>query len=146
MNKYSKNSESKLLQAHPDLQLIFKTVLQGWDNTILTGHRNEADQTKMFSNKPKLSKVKWPNSKHNSVPSMALDVSPYPIPKKWGEGNRNEYEKFRYFAFYVIGVADALYLDGAIGYKLRWGGDWDMDNDVGDQTFEDLVHFEIVGA
>jgi len=29
------------------------------------------------------------------------------------------------------------------GIKLRWGGDWDMDGDMTDQRFNDLVHFEI---
>jgi hypothetical protein len=29
--------------------------------------------------------------------------------------------------------------------KLRWGGDWDMDTEVKDNKFDDLVHFELVG-
>ena len=28
--------------------------------------------------------------------------------------------------------------------RIRWGGDWDGDNDLDDQTFDDLVHFELV--
>jgi len=144
MNRYSKNSAENLSQGHEDLQLVFMVVLQGWDNSVLTGHRNEEDQNEMYYADPQLSQLKWPDSNHNMTPSMAVDVSPYPIPKKWGTGNRDEYEKFRYFAFYVIGIADALYLIGSISHRLRWGGDWDMDNDVGDQTFEDLIHFELV--
>jgi hypothetical protein len=31
-----------------------------------------------------------------------------------------------------------------LGVTLRYGGDWDMDETVvSDQTFQDLVHFEI---
>ena len=28
--------------------------------------------------------------------------------------------------------------------KLRWGGDWNDNKDFSDQTFDDLVHFELV--
>lgn len=141
MPSYSRSSKQKLSQCHPDQQLIFSVVIQSWDNTILTGHRGKAEQTKKFLNGE--SKVQWPNSKHNKNISMAVDASPWPIPKKWGEGNRNEYEKFRYFSFYVIGVADTLYQAGEISHVLRWGGDWDGDKDVNDQKFNDLIHFEL---
>lgn len=108
---------------------------------MLGGARGKQAQNDAFLNK--LSKLRWPLSKHNKTPSMAADVSPYPIPKKFGSENRNEYEKFRYFAFYVLGVADILLRMGLITHQLRWGGDWDGDKDVNDQTFNDLVHFEL---
>ena len=31
-----------------------------------------------------------------------------------------------------------------LGIRLRWGGDWDGDNELRDQTFNDLVHFEVI--
>lgn len=142
MNRYSRTSADRLAQCHGDLQLVFSVVLLAWDNTIITGTRNKQEQTEKFASGE--SKVEWPNSKHNLSPSMATDASPFPIPKKWGQSNRNEYEKFRYFAFYVLGVADALLQAGAISHRLRWGGDWDGDKDVNDQTFNDLIHFELV--
>jgi hypothetical protein len=30
------------------------------------------------------------------------------------------------------------------GINLRWGGDWDRDSDLKDQTFNDLGHIEVV--
>lgn len=30
-----------------------------------------------------------------------------------------------------------------MGVTLRWGGDWDSDTEVNDNSFDDLVHFEI---
>jgi hypothetical protein len=27
--------------------------------------------------------------------------------------------------------------------KIRWGGDWDSDNIMKDQTFNDLPHFQL---
>ena len=142
MNKYSKQSAGKLSQCHVDLQMIFSVVLLTWDNTLITGHRNKAEQTAAFLDG--ISKARWPLSKHNPTPSEAVDSSPYPIPKKWGDDDRNEYEKFRYYAFFVLGVADALYASGAIRHRLRWGGDWDGDKDVNDQEFNDLIHFELI--
>lgn len=141
MNKYSESSLTKLKECDFDLQRLFYEVLAGIDNTILTGHRNEETQNEAYANGQ--SKLKWPQSKHNSKPSMAIDVSPYPIPKHWGDKDRNEYEKFRYFGFYVLGVADSLYNRGTMHHRLRWGGDWDGDKDVLDQNFNDLVHFEL---
>ncbi len=141
MNAYSNKSKERLRDCHQDLQLIFSTVLQNWDHTILTGHRTKEVQTDMFIKGN--SKVQWPHSKHNTLPSMAVDASPYPVPKDWGAKDRNELEKFRYFAFYVLGVADILNRLGEISHVIRWGGDWDRDHDVNDQSFNDLVHFEL---
>ena len=69
-------------------------------------------------------------SHHNSDPSRAVDVAPYPI--DW-----NDTERFGRFAGFVLGMAAAM------GIPLRWGGDWDRDNDTHDQKFNDLVHFEL---
>lgn len=142
MNRYSLKSKENLTQCHPDLQLLFSMVLQSWDHTILVGHRTREAQIEAFVNGN--SKLQWPASKHNASPSRAVDVSPYPLPRNWGADDRNEYEKFRYFAFYVLGIADILYQLGEIDHFIRWGGDWDMDHDVSDQSFNDLVHFELM--
>jgi peptidoglycan LD-endopeptidase CwlK len=42
------------------------------------------------------------------------------------------------FAGYVLATAKAM------GIDLRWGGDWNRDTEVRDNSFDDLVHFEIV--
>ncbi len=44
--------------------------------------------------------------------------------------------QFYHFAGYVEGTADAHRI------PIRWGGDWDRDHCLSDQTFDDLVHFE----
>ena len=58
------------------------------------------------------------------------DVAPYQI--DWQDKDR-----FYYFAGIVKGVALKLNI------PIRWGGDWDSDTQVKDQTFFDLPHFEI---
>ena len=75
--------------------------------------------------------MQYPNGKHNQKPSLAIDVSPYPI-------NWRDTKRFYYFAGVVKAAAYSL------GLNIRWGGDWDSDNDFNDQTFMDLVHFELI--
>lgn len=98
------------------------------------------------------SKVVWPNGAHNKNPSEAVDAAPYlpgrgiPWPKPpedWTDSSqRSAYIKdlcqFYHFAGYVEGMAEGG------GIKIRFGGDWDRDHDFRDQTFDDLVHFEVV--
>jgi peptidoglycan L-alanyl-D-glutamate endopeptidase CwlK len=59
-------------------------------------------------------------------------VAPYPI--DW-----NDTKRFYHFAGFVLGVAKS----SKIAIPIRWGGDWDSDNDLNDQTFMDLVHWEL---
>jgi len=136
MAEFGNTSRSRLNTAHPDLQLIFEHVITYWDCSILCGERGEVEQTKAY-NEDK-SKVQFPNSKHNSSPSMAVDAAPYPI--DW-----DDLKGFASFGNYVVGMADALYLAGLITHRVRWGGDWnwsDRNNDP--QSFDDLPHFELV--
>jgi peptidoglycan L-alanyl-D-glutamate endopeptidase CwlK len=129
MAYFSDASLQKLATCHQDLQDLFKTVILHYDCTILEGHRSEADQDQLFEQG--LSKVEWPDSKHNKIPSHAVDVAPYPI--DWDDTKR-----FYHFVGFVKGVAASMNI------KLRCGADWDGDNDLKDQSFNDLVHFELI--
>lgn len=130
MPKYGKTSRARLDTCIDPIQEVMNEVIKHFDCSILCGHRTEEEQTKAFNEKR--SKVQFPNSKHNSLPSNAVDAAPYPI--DW-----NDLDRFRYFAGYVVGIAASK------GYKFRWGGDWDQDTDLNDQNFNDLPHFEFVG-
>lgn len=130
MYKFSSKSKAQLLTCHPELQRLFREVIKGYDCTIIQGHRGKEEQDEYF--RTGKSKLEWPLSKHNKNPSLGVDVAPYPI--DWNDLNR-----FYHFGGYVKGVADQLDIN------IRWGGDWDGDNDLNDQTFNDLVHFELMG-
>lgn len=129
MPSFSQESLDKLNTCHPDLQIILNEVIKHFDCKVLCGHRNKQEQDKAYRNG--FSKVRWPNSKHNTTPSMAVDVAPYVV-------DYNDRERITYFAGYVMAIALSL------GINLRWGGDWDMDTQVNDNAFDDLVHFELV--
>ncbi len=129
MPRFGKTSNIRLNEAHPDLQRLFREVVKSWDCSILCGHRNERDQTEAFD--AGNSSVEFPNSKHNAIPSRAVDVAPYPI--DW-----NDLGRFYMFAGYVLRTAEEM------GIRIRYGGDWDGDKKTTDQTFNDLPHFELL--
>jgi peptidoglycan L-alanyl-D-glutamate endopeptidase CwlK len=138
MPNFSKKSDDKLKTCDIRLQILFNQVVKKYDCIVIEGHRSIERQEELFNDKNRKTKVK--HSKHNEKPSLAIDISPYPIPDKWGEGDSKEKSKFYHFAGYVKGMAEANSI------KIRWGGDWDNDNDFNDQTFDDLVHFELIGV
>ena len=128
MPTFSNKSLERLESCHPDLQRLMKEVIKVYDCTILQGHRGKEEQDEYF--RTGKSKVEYPNSKHNSVPSMAIDVVPYPI--DWNDWNR-----FYHFAGFVQGVAANMNIN------IRSGLDWDGDFDLKEQTFMDAPHFEL---
>ena len=129
MAKFGTKSLSNLNTCDQQLIDLFTQVVQGFDCSVLEGHRTQERQDMLFDMGQ--SKVQYPNGKHNSTPSQAVDVVPYPI--DWH--NR---ERFILFGGYVQGIA----LNMGIG--IRWGGDWDRDHDTKEATFFDAPHFELL--
>ena len=134
MPHFSKTSKKRLVTCDQDLQTIFEYVIKHFDCTIICGERSKEAQEEAFDNG--FSKVHFPNSKHNSNPSMAVDVIPYPI--EWWNINR-----MKFFAGYVLGIAQRMYNDGEISHKLVSGLDWDADTVLKDTTFKDHPHFQL---
>ena len=128
MPSFGTRSRMQLNSCHSDLQKLFEEVIKHYDCTILEGHRTEDRQNELYSQGK--SKVQFPNSKHNSFPSLAVDAVPYPI--DWDDTRR-----FYMFVGIVRGIASQL------GINIRCGADWDGDLEVKDQNFHDLPHFEI---
>ena len=132
-NKFSTKSLGRLNGVHPALTDLCFAVLQVHDVTVVYGARTIEEQIKLFNEG--LSKTM--NSKHllqDDGFAHAVDLAPYPI--DWDNTKR---------FYYLAGMMSALaprYLPD--NYALRWGGDWDSDDDLDDQKFMDLVHFELV--
>jgi len=103
-------------------------VIKVYDCSILCGFRRKEEQDEAFNNGK--SKVQWPNSKHNVLPSNAVDVAPYPV--AWFGTNR-----FFFLAGLIKGIGWMK------GYSVVWGADWDDNGDFTDQTFNDYGHFEV---
>lgn len=128
MPKFSKSSLEKLEKCDGRLRDLFLDVVEKYDCTVLCGHRDKLEQNQAFA--AGRSKVEWPKSKHNQLPSRAVDVAPYPI--DWANK-----EAFYHFAGYVRALAESK------GISIRWGGDWNGNFDLKDQNFFDLPHFEL---
>lgn len=134
MPKFSKTSKSRLETCHKDLQVFCEELIKYIDFSVLEGHRNQERQDLAYQNGK--SKLKYPKSRHNLSPSMAVDLAPYPI-------NWDNLKRWYYFGGNAIMLAKKLYLEGKIKHKIRWGGDWNGNDDLDDQTFNDLPHFEL---
>ena len=131
MSHFSVRSIARLSTCDQRLFDLFIEVVKHRDCTVLEGFRPQEVQDKYFAEGK--SKLKWPHGKHNTQPlSHAVDVAPY-INKtiSWATSDCIE------FAQFVLATAKKM------GIELRWGGDWDGDGDRSDQTFNDLVHFEL---
>lgn len=128
MFKYGTNSLNNISTLHPNLQIIAFDLIKIMNVSVVCGHRGKEEQDKAVADKK--SKTPWPKSKHNSLPSNAMDVIPYPT----------GYKDTR-LIYFMAGAIQAIADKHNI--KIRWGGDWDSDGDLNDQTFNDLVHFEL---
>lgn len=135
MPKFGRESKAALQSCHRDLVLVANFAIQVMDFSVLEGHRGKKRQNRLYQEGK--TKVRYPDSKHNSEPSNAFDVAPYPI--DWEDAGR-----FRTLAGVMFASAHILRKMGAIDSHLRWGGDWDMDGHQDDNKFDDLGHFERV--
>lgn len=137
MPYFSPQSLVNLETCHPDLKTLFKTVILTQDCTIICGYRNEADQNKAYAQGK--TKLRWPLSKHNQSPSLAVDVLSSPI--DWSNWKQNYY-----FAGYVQSVADKLFAEGKMTHRLRWGGNFSQAEQVGvvKEPFTDIPHWELI--
>lgn len=131
MQKLSNASLQKLSQCHPDLQKLVLEVIEHYDITVTCGYRNEVDQTEAV--RTGHSKVNFPNSKHNSLPSLAVDIIPFPV--DWKDRNR---------FFYLAGIVKVC--AAQLNIKIKWGGDFNNDQIFTNDSFVDLPHFQLVGV
>lgn len=129
MPKFSKTSLQRLETCHPDLQKICNEAIKHYDFSVICGHRSKKEQDIALKNGA--TKLQYPKSKHNSNPSLAVDLAPYPI--DW-----HKYERFYYLAGLIQATAKGMNI------KIRWGGDWSMNGNFEENKFNDLPHFELI--
>ena len=101
------------------------------DITIVEGHRAEARQNQMVAEGK--SRLRWPRSRHNSTPSMAVDIAPYvdgTVSWSW--------DWFPPLGVHFKTVWAELQAAGRVNprHKPTWGADWTG-------GFRDGPHFQI---
>lgn len=133
MASFGATSRRRLATLDPRLQKVLEAAIEVCDFTILCGHRDRQAQNAAYRDGK--STLLWPDSKHNTYPSIAVDVAPWSGTVDWDDEA----------AFgYVAGVIKAMaHLEGV---ELRWGGDWNDDMSTQDHDLRDLPHLEIRDA
>lgn len=111
-------SYRRLSTCHADLQRLVVAAAAEWEIIVVCGHRGEQDQNAAVRNGT--SRLRWPHSRHNSTPSEAVDLAPFPL--DWEDLGR-----FDSLARHVLGVAESL------GIAIEAGAFW--------PRFVDRPHF-----
>lgn len=128
MPNFSKKSLDILSTCELPLQLLMRTAIgSGSDFTILCGHRGEEEQMEAYRSGH--SKLKYPKSKHNTLPSQAVDIAPFPI--DWSDAAR-----FKKLSLHIKEVWESLSEIEKGGWTLEWGGDF--------KSFPDMPHYQLV--
>lgn len=115
------NSRNHLAECHPDLIQVMTEAIKTYDFSVICGHRNEVDQMNAFLSGN--SQVRWPDSKHNAVPSRAVDIIPYP------GGFESKMIEWWKMATHVFAAANK------VNVEIEWGGHW--------RNFKDYPHFQL---
>ena len=124
MPRFGKKSKERLKGVNSKLVNVLNELIKIMDVTIIEGLRTEARQNELLAQ----GKSKTKYSKH--LEGKAVDLAPYPI-------NWKDRERFHYMGGMVRGIGKQM------GVRIRWGGDWDSDGEIKDNSFDDLVHVEI---
>lgn len=126
MPRFSGRSLKRLDECHPLLRRLMLSVVEETDISIICGARGEAEQNKAYALGH--SKLRWPQSKHNLSPSMAVDAVPFPIDWK-------DIDRFKELGQIVKQHWERIPAEERSGASLSWGGDW--------KTFKDYPHWEL---
>lgn len=135
MASFGRRSTEQINTCDQRLIWVFASVVERYDCSVLEGRRSFSRQLELFNE----GKSKLKIGKHcaeGDELSDAIDVAPYPIDME--DVSFKTIARFYHFAGYVLAIARELKVD------VRWGGDWDSDLNFADQTFDDLVHWELV--
>ncbi len=147
MPVFSEISKKKLSTCDNGLQQIFNEVIKKFDCRVIYGHRSTTEQSELFKQGRSYIKDEWvitdrlkvvtycdgfkKKSLHNYMPAQAIDVLPFPVDYK-------DTKRICYFAGWVMATADRLNI------PLKWGGDFNNNTKVKDESFADLGHFELI--
>ena len=111
MNNLTEVSKQRLSTCDHKLQLLVEEINRQMHINVSIGHRDQVKQDEAFYEGK--SQLKYPKSKHNMSPSLAVDI--YPI-----ANNQIAWEKFDELGVLIKETAKRLNI------PITWGGDWKM--------------------
>ena len=120
---WGKASKERLSTCDKRLQDLCNMMLSrsDFDLTITCGYRGKDEQEKAF--KDGKSNAKFGKSKHNVLPSKAVDICPFPL--IWDTKDIRWQEM----------ALNAMWCAGKLGIEIVWGGSF--------KSLKDLPHFEL---
>ncbi len=108
------------------------------DCSVVAGHRSHEEQDALYAQGRTapgkiVTNAKAGQSKHNTSPSKAIDVIPWP--EKWSSPEAfTELSEIVWEEWAKIDSQD---------FQLVWGGDWNGDRDPNDTDDWDKPHWEL---
>jgi hypothetical protein len=136
MPVFGKTSQLRLNTCDPRIVAVLEIAIvrSVVDFGVAYGHRTTEAQKIAFAEKKSKIDGVTVISKHQYLPSKAVDV--------YGWVNGKECYSTSVLC-YLAGLFNAISVE--LGYSLRWGGNWDGDGEIiTDQKFNDFGHFEVV--
>ena len=130
MPRFGKRSKERLRGVDARLVNVLNEVVKYFDITVIEGLRSQKRQDELVAE----GKSKTKFGKH--VLGKAVDIAPYPI--DW-----QARDDFHLLGGFVLGIASQM------GVNVRWGGEWSASSlykgkrTTKDNSFDDLVHFEL---
>lgn len=132
MPKFGKASLERREMLCKDLKLLVDEVIKHYDFSIIETFRDKETQERYYRNGT--TKAHFGESAHNYHPSFALDVYPYPVPKKQVKGiielDSDSLEWERMINYFKV-VANEL------GIEIECGFYW--------KDFKDKPHIQLKG-
>lgn len=100
---FSAGSLARLGTCDPELQRLVRAAAETYDRdfSVACGHRGQVEQDAAFDRG--VSKLRYPHSKHNAYPSLAVDLWPYPV--DWTGKGRPAFEHLK---AHVLATAESL--------------------------------------
>lgn len=133
MAYFGGRSKAALATCHVDMRRVSEDIIKWYDHSIIWGHRDEETQNEMYNRVPRVTKARWPDSKHNELPSLAIDFAPWPLLYEAPEED-----------FCVIAGA-YMFRGYELGIEVGWGGDWNLNRTTSDEdTLKDWGHLWLV--
>lgn len=133
--RFGRRSRGNLDTCHPILIEIATDAIKVADFSVIEGHRSQERQQELYAANATTLDGVTKKSKHQSRPSMAMDILPY-VPDIDDVWERRD--------LFVL-LAGVIFSSAhRIGAKVRWGGDWNRDGYTWNQKFHDLPHFELI--
>lgn len=139
MYELSRNSQNKLSECHEDLQTLMKEAIKDspYDFGITWGYRSPVKQNELYQQGRTISgnivthvDGYEKKSKHNHLPSLAVDIVCYVAGKiTW------EPSIYLEVGVHVMEIAELLFEQDKITNRISWGGNW--------KKFRDWPHFQI---